>query len=74
MKSFTSAIAYGLTISTCIEAAYIPASATAQGLDVSQSLQNILDNTDNNPGYTYATDLTRGIVPVRRIERGHDWG
>ncbi|OCK79731.1 hypothetical protein K432DRAFT_299187, partial [Lepidopterella palustris CBS 459.81] len=31
--------------------------------DVSQTLQNILKNTDKSKLYTYPTDLTRGIVP-----------
>jgi hypothetical protein len=33
--------------------------------DISSTLQNILANTDGSKGYTYPTDLTRGIVPVR---------
>ena len=45
-------------------AASIPASAQAVGLDISTTLQNILANTQNSDGYTYPTDLTRGIVPV----------
>jgi hypothetical protein len=45
-------------------AASIPASAQAVGLDISATLQNILANTQNSDGYTYPTDLTRGIVPV----------
>jgi hypothetical protein len=49
-------------------AAAIPASAQAVGLDISTTLQNILANTQNSNGYTYPTDLTRGIVPVSFIE------
>jgi len=37
------------------------------GLDISNTLQNILDNTDGSDAYTYPTDLTRGIVPVSTI-------
>lgn len=33
-------------------------------LDISSSLQNILDNTHGSNLYTYPTDLTRGIIPV----------
>lgn len=33
------------------------------GPSISSVLQNILDNTDNNPGYNYPTDITRGIIP-----------
>lgn len=36
---------------------------SSQGEDISASLQNILDNTQNSDLYTYPTDLTRGIVP-----------
>lgn len=32
-------------------------------LDVSNTLQNILKNTDRSDKYTYPTDLTRGIIP-----------
>ena len=46
-----------------VSTAQLPSSATAEGLDISQTLQNILANTDNNPGYTYPTDITRGIAP-----------
>jgi len=35
----------------------------ASPIDVSSALQNILANTDKSNGYTYPTDLTRGIVP-----------
>ena len=45
-------------------AAAIPASAQAVGLDISSTLQNILANTQGSTGYTYPTDLTRGIIPV----------
>jgi hypothetical protein len=45
-------------------AAPLPASATAQGLDIPFELQNILENTDGSNAYTYSTSLTRGIVPV----------
>ena len=45
-------------------AAPVPASSVAQGLDISFELQNILANTNNNPGYIYPTSLTRGIIPV----------
>ena len=48
-------------------AAPVPASSVAQGLDISFELQNILTNTNNNPGYTYPTSLTRGIVPVSLV-------
>jgi len=34
-------------------------------LDISNSLQNILDNTHGSDLYAYPTDLTRGILPVR---------
>jgi hypothetical protein len=44
-------------------AAPLPASATAEGLEISLTLQNILANTDNNNAYTYPTDITRGIAP-----------
>ena len=53
-------------------AAPLPASATAQGLDISTTLQNILANTDNNDGYTYPTDITRGIMP-KRIHSHNDY-
>ncbi len=33
--------------------------------DVSSTLGNILANTDRSNRYTYPTDLTRGIIPVR---------
>ena len=33
--------------------------------DVTDTLQNILKNTDNSNKYKYPTDLTRGIIPVR---------
>lgn len=33
--------------------------------DVSGTLQNILSNTHGSDLYTYPTDLTRGIIPVR---------
>lgn len=33
--------------------------------DVSSGLQNILRNTHKSKAYTYPTDLTRGIIPVR---------
>lgn len=46
-------------------AAPVPVLSLSQGLDISFQLQNILDNTDKNPGYRYPTDFTRGIVPVR---------
>lgn len=46
-------------------AAPLPASATAEGLDITFTLQNILANTDQSGAYTYPTALTRGIVPVR---------
>jgi hypothetical protein len=35
--------------------------------DVSSTLQNILSNTHNSDLYTYPTDLTRGIIPVRKL-------
>jgi len=41
----------------------LPSSATAEGLDISTTLQNILSNTHNSDAYTYPTDLTRGIIP-----------
>ncbi len=47
-----------------VGAAPLPASATAQGVDISTSLQNILSNSHGSDGYTYPTDLTRGITPV----------
>lgn len=65
------------TSTTAVLAAVFIASASAAGgqlqsrqqqqvdpnLDVSSSLQSILQNAHNNPAYTYPTDLTRGIVP-----------
>ena len=53
-------------------AAPLPPSATAEGLDISTALQNILANTDNNNGYTYPTDITRGIMP-KRIHSHNDY-
>ncbi|KAJ9617131.1 Altered inheritance of mitochondria protein 6 [Cladophialophora chaetospira] len=53
-------------------AASIPASAQAVGLDISTTLQNILANTQNSDGYTYPTDLTRGIV-VKPIHSHNDY-
>ncbi|KAK5278230.1 hypothetical protein LTR40_009410, partial [Exophiala xenobiotica] len=41
----------------------LPSSATAEGLDISTTLQNILSNTHNSDAYTYPTDFTRGIIP-----------
>lgn len=51
-------------------AAAIPSSATAEGLDLSDSLQNILSNSHNSDAYKYPTDLTRGIVPVSQQSYG----
>jgi hypothetical protein len=38
--------------------------------DVTDTLQNILKNTDNSNKYKYPTDLTRGIIPVRNHTPG----
>ena len=53
MKSFATAL-FALLAS---------AAPTPEGLDISSSLQNVLDNTHNSDLYTYPTDLTRGITP-----------
>ncbi|KIV86189.1 hypothetical protein PV11_01819 [Exophiala sideris] len=55
--------ALALPLALKVIAAPLPASATAEGLDISAGLQNILANTQNSNGYTYPTDLTRGIIP-----------
>ena len=39
--------------------------APVQNHNLPSTLQNILANTDGSNLYTYPTDLTRGIVPVR---------
>ncbi|KIX09687.1 uncharacterized protein Z518_00768 [Rhinocladiella mackenziei CBS 650.93] len=56
-------LALALPLAVKVTAAPLPASATAEGLDISTSLQNILSNNHNSDAYTYPTDLTRGIVP-----------
>lgn len=56
MKAAISS-ALALTALQAVDAAAIP--------DVSGTLQNILQNTHNSDLYTYPTDLTRGIIPVR---------
>lgn len=60
----SSLFALALPLALKVAASPLPASATAEGLDITTSLQNILDNTQNSNGYTYPTDLTRGIIPV----------
>ena len=61
MKSLSAPLA--LAAASIAFAAPLPESATAQGLDIPTTLQNILANTDGSDAYTYPTDLTRGIVP-----------
>lgn len=58
-----------LISASSVSSAPLPETATAEGLDISVTLQNILANTDGNKGYTYPTDLTRGIVPVSRQQK-----
>jgi len=53
-----------LPLALHVNAAAIPSSATAEGLDISDTLQNILSNNHNSDAYSYPTDLTRGIIPV----------
>lgn len=62
VSSLVAVVATALALGT--SAAPVPASGTAEGLDISTTLQNILSNTHNSDAYTYPTDLTRGIVPV----------
>ena len=63
MKSFyPSLLLAGASVAV---AAPLPASATAEGLDIPFELQSILENTDGSDAYTYPTSLTRGIVPVK---------
>lgn len=45
---------------------------SSSNLDISTSLQNILDNTHGSDLYTYPTDLTRGIVP-KKIHSHNDY-
>ncbi|OAP61637.1 hypothetical protein AYL99_03840 [Fonsecaea erecta] len=52
-----------LSLGLQVHAAALPHSAQATGLDISTTLQNILANTQKSDGYTYPTDLTRGIIP-----------
>ncbi|KAL2424217.1 Altered inheritance of mitochondria protein 6-like protein [Exophiala dermatitidis] len=63
MIAAASLLAVALPLALKVSAAPLPASATAEGLDISQGLQNILANTHGSDAYTYPTDLTRGIVP-----------
>ncbi len=68
MKLFHLLPVFGILV----YAAPVPPSATAEGLDISTTLQNILANTDGNNGYTYPTDITRGIMP-KRIHSHNDY-
>lgn len=65
----SSTLLFAIPLALQANAASIPASAKAIGLDISTTLQNILANTQNSDGYTYPTDLTRGIVPVSSYYR-----
>lgn len=65
-------VAAFLAFAIHVPAAPLPTSATAQDLDISDSLQNILSNTDNSDAYSYPTDLTRGIVPVSSCSDPND--
>ncbi|EXJ91832.1 hypothetical protein A1O3_00382 [Capronia epimyces CBS 606.96] len=67
-----SLLAVALPFALQVSAAALPASASAEGLDIGASLQNILSNTHNSDGYKYPTDLTRGIVP-KRIHSHNDY-
>ena len=51
------------SIVLAVVASLASAAPTPEGLDISDSLQNVLDNTQGSDLYTYPTDLTRGIVP-----------
>lgn len=57
MKSSVISSTLALAAAGAVDAAAIP--------DVSSTLQNILQNTHGSDLYTYPTDLTRGIIPVR---------
>ncbi len=65
----SSLIAYvaSLLLTNKVSAAPLPTSATAEGIDIGSTLQNILANTQKSDAYTYPTDLTRGIMPVSHI-------
>ncbi|EXJ93442.1 hypothetical protein A1O1_01834 [Capronia coronata CBS 617.96] len=67
-----SLLAVALPLALQASAAPLPASASAEGLDIPAALQNILSNTHNSDAYTYPTDLTRGIVP-KRIHSHNDY-
>ncbi|RMZ84010.1 hypothetical protein DV737_g1404, partial [Chaetothyriales sp. CBS 132003] len=62
MKPFTLAVFASLVI----------ASPLPPDLDISSSLQNVLENTHGSPLYTYPTDLTRGVVP-KQIHSHNDY-
>ncbi|RMZ89897.1 hypothetical protein DV736_g2874, partial [Chaetothyriales sp. CBS 134916] len=62
MKVFTLAVFASLVI----------ASPLPQDLDISSSLQNVLENTHDSDLYTYPTDLTRGVVP-KQIHSHNDY-
>ena len=55
-------VSLALPLALHVNAAVIPRS---NDLDISQTLQNILANTHGSDAYSYPTDLTRGIIPVR---------
>ncbi|EXJ76580.1 uncharacterized protein A1O5_01088 [Cladophialophora psammophila CBS 110553] len=59
----SSLLLLALPLALQSNAAALPPSAQATGLDISNTLQNILANTQKSDGYSYPTDLTRGIVP-----------
>jgi hypothetical protein len=60
----SSLVAVVTSLALGASAAPVPATDSAEGLDISTTLQNILSNTHNSDAYKYPTDLTRGIVPV----------
>ncbi|OCT52648.1 Altered inheritance of mitochondria protein 6 [Cladophialophora carrionii] len=68
----SSALLFAVPFAFQANAASIPASAQAIGLDISATLQNILANTQHSDAYTYPTDLTRGIV-VKPIHSHNDY-
>ncbi|KAL6251611.1 hypothetical protein RBB50_001821 [Rhinocladiella similis] len=59
----SSLVAVVTSLALGASAAPVPATDSAEGLDISTTLQNILSNTHNSDAYKYPTDLTRGIVP-----------